>query len=105
VTVIVARVEDAEAGEATLIDKVDERLDETQPLDAIDETLKITQPLPTIVAKKNEASGPAGKRADGRPASSSVLKWVLILALAGSAVGAWAYWNHQQAIARESHSR
>lgn len=105
VTVIVARVEDAEAGEATLIEKVDERLDETQPLDAIDETLKITQPLPTVAVKRDGGPAPSAKQADARPASSSVLKWVLILALAGSAVGAWAYWSHQQAIARESHSR
>jgi PPM family protein phosphatase len=98
VTVIVARVEDGDAGETTLI----ERLDETQPIDEIDETLKITQPLPPVVVERDAAPAPA--RADARSAFS-VLKWVLIFALALSAAGAWAYWNYQQASAKESRSR
>jgi serine/threonine protein phosphatase PrpC len=98
VTVIVARVEDGDAGETTLV----ERLDETQPLYEIDETLKITQPLPPITLESNAAPAPA--RAAARP-GLSVLKWILIFALALSAAGAWAYWNYQQASAKESPSR
>ncbi|HET8776014.1 MAG TPA: Stp1/IreP family PP2C-type Ser/Thr phosphatase [Thermoanaerobaculia bacterium] len=97
VTVIVARVEDSEAGETTLV----ERLDETQPLYEIDETLKITQPLPPITVERDAAPAPA--RARSRPAVS-VLKWLLIFALGLSAAGAWAYWNYQQASAKESSS-
>jgi PPM family protein phosphatase len=105
VTVIVARVEDAEAGETTLVEKHDERLDETQPLEVIDETLKITQPLPAVAARKDEASVLPAERAAARPASSPVVKWILILVLAAGAAGVWAYWNYQQAIAKESRSR
>lgn len=100
VTVIVARVEDGEDGEATLV----EQLDETQPLYEIDETLKITQPLPPIELEKGPAPSPPGGRAVARP-GFSVLKWVLLFALALSAAGAWAYWNYQQASAKESRSR
>src|SRR5688500_8701381 len=39
VTVIVARVEDSDAGEPTLTEKI-EKLDETQPLEVLDETIK-----------------------------------------------------------------
>jgi protein phosphatase len=96
VTVIVARVEDADGEDPTLVEKNRARLDETQPLEVIDETLKITQPLPAV--EKSPRPAPPERR-------SPVLKWVLIFALALSAAGAWAYWNHQQAIARESSSR
>ncbi len=96
VTVIVARVEDSEAGD----DTVRERLDETQPLDVIDETLKITQPVHAIEKRAEQPKA----RAEARP-SSSVVKWILIFVLALGAAGAWAYWNHQQAIAKESRSR
>ncbi|HEX6097154.1 MAG TPA: Stp1/IreP family PP2C-type Ser/Thr phosphatase [Thermoanaerobaculia bacterium] len=101
VTVIVARVEDAEAGETTLV----ERLDETQPLEVIDETLKITVPLPAVAAKKDEVSASPAGRVEARPASSPVMKWILILVLAAGAAGVWVYWNYQQAIAKESRSR
>ncbi len=96
VTVIVARVEDGEAG----VDTVVERLDETQPLEVIDETLKITQPLHAI-----EEKAPEG-RAEARPTSTSstALKWIVILVLALGAAGAWVYWNQQQANAGESSS-
>ena len=106
VTVIVARVEDGEADDTTLVEKRVEKLDETQPLDVIDETLKITQPLPVIppVAEGSRASRAAKDSATPRR-SSPVLKWALIFALALSAAGAWVYWNHQQAIAKESRSR
>jgi PPM family protein phosphatase len=99
VTVIVARVEDSESGEATLIEK----LDETQPLEVIDETLKITQPLPAVETrpKADPATPLAGTGKPGSP----VLKWIVILALALGATGAWVYWNHQQAVAKESPSR
>lgn len=92
VTVIVARVEDADGEEPTVV----ERLDETQPLEVIDETLKITQPLPAVETSPQPA--PPERR-------SPVLKWVLIFVLALGAAGAWAYWNHQQAIANESSPR
>ena len=97
VTVIVARVEDADGEEPTVV----ERLDETQPLEVIDETLKITQPLPPVLsaAEERRAAPQAAKR------SSSAFKWILIFVLALSVAGAWAYWNHQQAIAKESRSR
>ena len=98
VTVIVARVEDSESGEETLVEK----LDETQPLEVIDETIKITQPLPVIDDRPDEA--PAERHADVRP-GSPVLKWILIVALAVGATAGWVYWNHQQAIAKESRSR
>jgi len=98
VTVIVARVEDAESGEETLVEK----LDETQPLEPIDETIRITQPLPALDDRPKDA--PAEDRVEARH-GSSVLKWVLVFALALSAAGGWLYWNHQQAIAKESRSR
>ncbi|HEY0371412.1 MAG TPA: Stp1/IreP family PP2C-type Ser/Thr phosphatase [Thermoanaerobaculia bacterium] len=102
VTVIVARAEDPEAvGEATLV----EQLDETQPLDSIDETLKITQPMPAVLEAARRAAEAARVPAPAPRKPSSALKWLLILALAGSAAGAWVYWNHQQAIAKESPSR
>lgn len=100
VTVIVARVEDPASGDTTLVEK----LDETQPLDYIDETLKITEKLPTVGAAVAAAPEPAPAPPAPRK-SSAVLKWILILALAVSAAGAWVYWNHQQAIAKEPSSR
>jgi protein phosphatase len=96
VTVIVARVEDSEAGETTLVEK----LDETQPLDTIDETMKITQPLSAIEERSKEAAAP-----ESRPEGGSALKWILIFALALGAAGAVVYWNYQQASARESSTR
>lgn len=48
VTVIVARVEEAPAGDETLV----ERLDETQPLDFMDETVRDTQRLPIVPAQE-----------------------------------------------------
>jgi protein phosphatase len=100
VTVIVARVENAEPDDTTLVEK----LDETQPLDVIDETIKITQPLAAIQTMEVAAPALHERRAEARP-GSPVLKWILIFALAVSAAGAWMYWNHQQAIAKESRSR
>ena len=100
VTVIVARVEDGEAGEQTLVEK----LDETQPLETIDETLKLTQPLPAVTIEDEKPHPEPEQRADAR-SGSPILRWLLILALAVGAAGAWVYWNHQQAIAKESRSR
>jgi serine/threonine protein phosphatase PrpC len=99
VTVIVARVEDSEAGETTLVEK----LDETQPLDTIDETMKITQPL-SAIEERPKATAEPEQRPEGHPASSA-LKWILIVALALGAAGAVVYWNYQQASARESSTR
>ena len=99
VTVIVARVEDSEAGDTTLVEK----LDETQPLDTIDETMKITQPLAVIEERPKAAAAPEARPA-ARPASSA-LKWILILALALGVAGAVVYWNQQQASAGESSTR
>ena len=102
VTVIVARVEDSEdgeAGEETLVEK----LDETQPLDVIDETMKITLPLPAVDVAPSSARPPE-KRSEARP-GSPLLKWIVVFALALGAAGAWFYWNHQQAIAKESSTR
>lgn len=107
VTVIVARVEGGDTGEETLIDK----LDETQPLDVIDETIRVTQPMPAVTAEEIEDASPAPRSADPSTPlvtarrGPSLLKWILVVALALGAVGAWAYWSHHQAIARESPSR
>jgi len=103
VTVIVARVEDSDAGEPTLIDKR-EKLDETQPLEALDETIKITPPIDVGRASARSNDRPPERRAEARP-TSPLLKWMLVFALALGAAGAWFYWNHQQAIARESSTR
>lgn len=95
VTVIVARVESGDAGEATLAEK----LDETQPLDVSDETVKITQPIAAVKTVADDVAPAPERRTEARPAAS-VLKWILVFALAVSAAaGAWAYWNHQQVIA------
>jgi protein phosphatase len=100
VTVIVARVEDSEAGDATITD----RLDETQPItDRLDETMKITAPLPAII--DNAVPGPSTSLGMTGQKSSALLKWIVVFALALGAAGAWVYWNHQQAIAKESSTR
>ncbi len=101
VTVIVARVESGDPGDVTLTEK----LDETQPLDVSDETVKITQPIEAVNAEKDDAAPAPERHADARP-GISVLKWILVFALALSLAGAaWAYWNYQQVAARESRFR
>ena len=97
VTVIVARVEEGEGGE----EPYEEALEETQRLDLLDETTKTTQ---KIVAVRDEPEAPQPQTVPPPPARRPVLKWTLVLALALGAAGAWLYWNHQQAIARESHT-
>lgn len=100
VTVIVARVENSDAGDVTLTEK----LDETQPLDVSDETVKITQPITAVQPDGDDAAPAPERHAEARP-GFSFLKWILVFALAVSAAGAWAYWNYQQVAARESRSR
>ena len=117
VTVIVARVEETDGSEPTLI----ERLDETQPLDVLDETQRDTQKLVAVPAGAAPPSGaetvsapPAAEAAFTMPAaeaaaaplapkpSPALLRWVLVVALlAGGAAGAWYYWTHHYAIAKE----
>ena len=128
VTVIVARVEEVDIEDTTVV----ERLEETQPLDFLDETVRETQklavvkteevPVPTSAAPGGEAapaspSPPAIEpkaaapqvaaphvrpRAVAPPGkkSNSVLKWTLLAALALGAAGAWFYYQ-QQAVAKE----
>ena len=106
VTVIVARVEQVEGLDETIVERP-ERMDETQPLDVLDETVKDTQKIPAVTGGATPApqgtnpqeTSPREATVPGRP----VLKWTLVVALALGAAGAWLYWSHQQAIARESH--
>ena len=116
VTVIVARVEPApDGGDETVV----ERLDETQRVEPLepsqfDETMreseseKITAKIPALTEpeeKPEEAeSAPAGGGAPDAPLrrGGPALRWLLILALAAGAAGAWVLWSHQQAIAKEA---
>ena len=108
VTVIVARVEDSEALDETLT----ERLDETQPLDALDETMKETQKIVAVTPEEADVARAAAReetppepRAEARATSGpSALRWILITLLALGAAGAYLYWNQQQANARDTGS-
>lgn len=100
VTVIVARVEAADGSQdATVI----ERLDETQPLEVLDETVRDTQKLPVVTAESPKPGGASSSPAVAPP-RRPVLLWTLVLAIVLGAAGAYWYWNHQQAIAKEPRS-
>ncbi|HEX6088226.1 MAG TPA: Stp1/IreP family PP2C-type Ser/Thr phosphatase [Thermoanaerobaculia bacterium] len=97
VTVIVARVEESDGGDETLVD----RLDETQPFEPpLDESQKDTQKLvavppdePVDVARASAREEEA-PRAEARTTSPLLLWVVLIIAILGGAAG-WYYWiNH-----------
>jgi protein phosphatase len=114
VTVIVARVEEADGEDATLVEK----LDETQPLDVLDETMKETQklvavtpeemvtaPIPSAAVSGAAAFSPPkedGGLKPSAPPKRSILRWTLVFALVLGAFGAWFYWNYQQGMAKES---
>lgn len=108
VTVIVARVEESEGIED---DTLVERLEETQPLNTLDETVKDTQKIPAMTGGAAGFSPPKQDDDGGLKAAAPqetetrrpLLKWTLVVVLALGAAGAWLYWSHQQAIARESH--
>ncbi|HVE73070.1 MAG TPA: Stp1/IreP family PP2C-type Ser/Thr phosphatase [Thermoanaerobaculia bacterium] len=128
VTVIVARVEEADGStDVTIVD----RLDETQPLQPLDETQKDTQKLvavedesqketqklpavteePASVMPSAVEASPASREAGDpstslgmtqAPRKSSGLVWVILLTiLAGAAAGGWYYWTNYYAIAKE----
>jgi serine/threonine protein phosphatase PrpC len=59
----------------------------------IADTAKIVIP-PVVRAKAAATETPVRKR--------SILPWMLVLAVILGAMGAWFYWNHQQAIAKEA---
>ncbi len=116
VTVIVAKVEGTDEPEPAP-EKRDEKFDETLPLDTVelsqfDETVKdtdkiavppdqrITDKIPAVT--DDEIDGVARSAAPtAAPAKRPVLKWMLVVALALGAAGAWFYWNHQQEISNE----
>ncbi|HEY0141887.1 MAG TPA: Stp1/IreP family PP2C-type Ser/Thr phosphatase [Thermoanaerobaculia bacterium] len=118
VTVIVARIEQAEGegaelGDETLTDL--HHLDDTQPLEPMDfgeivpddagaarassppsdppppEINEITQELPPL---QLPATAPEPHPAPRKP--RALLKWSVVLALILGAAGAWWYWNQQQ---------
>jgi serine/threonine protein phosphatase PrpC len=108
VTVIVARVEE-EDSDPTLVERLVERMDETQPLDVLDETQRDTQPL-AAVTPEEVAQSPSlpvveeqpARRPDDSKTRNPVLIWTLVLALlATGAAGAWYYWTHPAAVAKE----
>ena len=102
VTVIVARVEESDGSEPTLV----ERMDETQPLDMLDETQKDTQKLVAVkeaeVTSRRAAEENTARRLDDSKPRSPLLMWTLLLALAaGGAAGAWYYWTYHYTVAKE----
>lgn len=107
VTVIVARVEATGDADDTIVDKV-EKLDETQPLEIVDESTKDTAKLYAV--SNDEAQRVLATRETPMPAVATappprrILRWTILGLLALGAAGAWFYWNHQQAIAKESHT-
>ncbi len=108
VTVIVARVEESDGSEPTLVD----RLDETQPFEPpLDESQKETQKLVAVradevprvaeppslpvVEEKLEQANSTPRRLEDSKTRSPLLLWVvLLIAIIGGAAG-WYYWiNH-----------
>lgn len=114
VTVIVARVESTDEAPPART----EPLEDTQPLDPnvmqYDETVKETQKLKAVtpeelrdidkiiaVAPAGEDTIPSGHtapRPQPAPAKSSMLRWVLILALGAAAAGVWYVWQQQTPV-------
>jgi PPM family protein phosphatase len=109
VTVIVARVEESDGSEPTLV----ERLEETQPLDYLDETQKDTQKLVAVtepvaeapslrVSEETPATGSSATRPLGDSAtrrSSPLLIWLVLMIVLSGGAAAWYYWTY--AIAKE----
>lgn len=100
VTVIVARVEELDGSEPTLVD----HLDETQPFEPpLDESQKETQKLVAVRADESSSRPVAEenpkisttRRLDASKPRSSLLLWLFILAVIASGAAGWYYWTHQ----------
>lgn len=125
VTVIVARVEATDEpppGGIRLQDPAtEERFEDTQPLDPLDaapfdETVKETQKLKAVTpeelrdtdkmilpAPPYEDTWRGNTRAPEPRRSSSVVRWMLVVAvLVLGAAGAWYFWSHQQTVSSQS---
>jgi serine/threonine protein phosphatase PrpC len=92
VTVIVARVERANAGEEVI---VDESLRDTAKFDLLDETLRDTDKIK--VAEEPEPPGTTGSQPVDEYAAPSARPsrmWILVLFLTLGAAGAWYYLSH-----------